>query len=656
MKTELFTVSRIFSEALYRIPDYQRGYAWEEQHLRDFWLDIEQLDEGKDHYTGVLTLEPLPAEVWSTWADDKWIIASRRYTPYYVVDGQQRLTTIVILLQSLLECNLPDRLNHTPVDDIRRKYIFDSKDASNRSYLFGYIVDNPSYEYLKTRIFNEPSNKHSTDEETIYTRNLGNAKKFFLERLNAMRPAELELVFTKVTQQLVFNVYEIAKEIDVFVTFETINNRGKLLSSLELLKNRLIYLAMKLEPDIDAAAKMRDTINEAWKSVYHYLGKNQFRRLQDDNFLTIHLSQYFFPALARLPSAIGDEGTFKVIRQMLLATQDPGRFLLNNIFSQKRVRGKADSYPALTVDLVHDYSQALKSAVKTYYHLSTPSDSPWTDAEKIALERIGRLRGFEPTSTPLSVYMREKNPRKRADFMTTFERHAFLMSLRGGRAPYRNSEVDWTVAQYNDGHLTLDQWHTQLTNEGVALFKEVPAVDSLSDWVKNAHGYYGWRSIEYFLFEYEMSLAASSKTARTKIDWSTFVTENYATDFSSVEHIYPQKATHSYWKERFGDFSPTHKRLLRNSLGNLLPLSKPKNASLSNRPFPEKKDRGTGSVGYIYGGYAENEVGQLENWGPMQILERGLKLLDFLEMRWSLSLGDRQQKIRALGLHFLTIK
>ena len=169
----------------------------------------------------------------------------------------------MILLQSLLECKLPDRLNHTPIDDIRRKYIFDSKDASTRSYLFGYIVDNPSYEYLKTRIFNETSTRHSSDEETIYTRNLGNAKKFFLERLNALKATELELVFTKVTQQLVFNVYEIAKEIDVFVTFETINNRGKLLSSLELLKNRLIYLAMKLELDVEAAAKIRDTINEA---------------------------------------------------------------------------------------------------------------------------------------------------------------------------------------------------------------------------------------------------------------------------------------------------------------------------------------------------------------------------------------------------------
>ncbi|WP_341646286.1 DUF262 domain-containing protein [Thauera sp. SDU_THAU2] len=57
MKTELLTVSRIFTESLYRIPDYQRGYAWGPDQLADFWLDLEQLDGDAKHYTGVLTLK-----------------------------------------------------------------------------------------------------------------------------------------------------------------------------------------------------------------------------------------------------------------------------------------------------------------------------------------------------------------------------------------------------------------------------------------------------------------------------------------------------------------------------------------------------------------------------------------------------------------------
>ncbi len=139
MKTELLTVSKIFNEALFRIPDYQRGYSWEESHLNDFWSDIEQLRDDKSHYTGVITLEEVPESAWSRWEDEAWIIRSKKYSPYYVVDGQQRLTTIVILLQCILEIASSDELNYTPLEIVRRKYIFETRsDRLARAYIFGY--------------------------------------------------------------------------------------------------------------------------------------------------------------------------------------------------------------------------------------------------------------------------------------------------------------------------------------------------------------------------------------------------------------------------------------------------------------------------------------------------------------------------------------
>lgn len=147
MQTELFSISKIFTENLFRIPDYQRGYSWSEKQLKDFWSDIEQLEEGKQHYTGVLTLEPVPKIDYQRWDDDLWIIQSKRYSPFYVVDGQQRLTTTIILIQVLLE-QLSDNqtLNYSSKSEIRKKFIFESKDGGiSHSYLFGYEKDNPSY-------------------------------------------------------------------------------------------------------------------------------------------------------------------------------------------------------------------------------------------------------------------------------------------------------------------------------------------------------------------------------------------------------------------------------------------------------------------------------------------------------------------------------
>src|SRR6186713_942444 len=159
MQTELLTLSKLFTECIYRIPDYQRGYSWVSDHLRDFWLDLELLAGDQRHYTGVLTLELVPQERWRLWQDDKWIIESRHYRPYHVVDGQQRLTTVIVLIQCILERaanNGIEQLNYTATADIRRKFVFDTKkEALARSYLFGYEKDNPSYEYLKQQVFME---------------------------------------------------------------------------------------------------------------------------------------------------------------------------------------------------------------------------------------------------------------------------------------------------------------------------------------------------------------------------------------------------------------------------------------------------------------------------------------------------------------------
>ena len=287
METTLLTLSKIFTERLFRIPDYQRGYAWTEKQLKDFWSDLEQLEIGKNHYVGVLTLERVDEKSFNKWDDDKWIIKSKKYEPYYIVDGQQRLTTAIILIEAIVESlNENEELNYTSVCDIRRKYIFESKDKGiSRSYMFGYENDNPSYEFLKTKIFCENSEENYIEQETVYTYNLELAKKFFLDRLLLLTLPEKENLYAKITQHFLFNIYTISDDIDVFVTFETMNNRGKPLSLLELLKNRLIYLTTKFNNDNDDKVRLRKKINECWKTIYHNLGKNKQNPLDDDNLL-----------------------------------------------------------------------------------------------------------------------------------------------------------------------------------------------------------------------------------------------------------------------------------------------------------------------------------------------------------------------------------
>jgi uncharacterized protein with ParB-like and HNH nuclease domain len=297
MQFELKSLSKIFSETIFRIPDYQRGYSWETKHLKDFWNDLIQLPLGKSHYTGVLTLEPVLADDYTKWIDDVWIIKSKQYQPLYVVDGQQRLTTAVVLLQSILQCmGEEDVINYTTKAEIKKKYIFESKDKGiSRSYIFGYETDNPSHEFLKQSIYEEQSELHSLPESTIYTANLASAKVFFMEKLKPLVLKEIEEIYTKLTQNLQFNIFYIEPDLDVFVTFETMNNRGKALSQLELLKNRLIYLTTKFEEDKVEQDRLRRKINESWKSIYSHLGRKPAKALDDDTYLKTHFLAYFVP-------------------------------------------------------------------------------------------------------------------------------------------------------------------------------------------------------------------------------------------------------------------------------------------------------------------------------------------------------------------------
>ena len=107
MPTELQSLAKIFNNRLFRIPDYQRGFAWGERRLADFWSDLLRVGLDRTHYCGQLTLEKAPEESWQQWTGDTWLMEDAGYDPHFVVDGQQRLTTAVILLQCLLE-GLPE--------------------------------------------------------------------------------------------------------------------------------------------------------------------------------------------------------------------------------------------------------------------------------------------------------------------------------------------------------------------------------------------------------------------------------------------------------------------------------------------------------------------------------------------------------------------
>lgn len=436
------------------------------------------------------------------------------------------------------------------------------------------------------------------------------------------------------------------------------NNRGKPLSTLELLKNRLIYLAMQIGKDTEDGNLLRMRINDAWKTAYHFLGKNEKRPLDDDRFLEAHLFVYYFKNI-ETDILTEDLHTFKRYLRTREITDNTSNFLLNRLFTRKRItNGNFDiELPPVNQKLLNDYSSDLKVAVELYSKLSSPKSSPsrYKNEEAVWLERIGRIRGYEPNPLLLAIYSKEKSPKKRIAFLEAYEKLLFIQTMRLGRTHDRNSGLYLSPEslKFISGKTNIEILHTWLSNNIDAATKDENIIDIISDWAKNGNGYYGWEAIRYFLFEYETSLMQTSKSTREKIDWDVFSKEDYDNEYVSIEHIYPQKARDKYWTNRYQQFTPAQRKLLKNSLGNLLALSTPKNSSLGNKSFPDKVGNAKNSVGYCFGSYSENEVAQQDNWTHIEILNRGLKMLDFLEKRWSITIGTQEQKIKCLGLTFI---
>ena len=147
-------------------------------------------------------------------------------------------------------------------------------------------------------------------------------------------------------------------------------------------------------------------------------------------------------------------------------------------------------------------------------------------------------------------------------------------------------------------------------------------------------GFYSWWGLRYFLFEYEAKLTGEKGLQRdgNLSSWRLFTTSEK--EKVSIEHILPQTPTEWYWQNQFRNYTSEEIGILSGSLGNLLPLSQSINSSLQNDSFEEKKNpKSSKRRGYTNGSHSEIEVAQYRDWTAQNIYDRGIKLLNFFQIR-----------------------
>ena len=627
---KLQSLTEIFNERIFRIPDFQRGYSWQEPQLDDFWDDVTNLKKDKIHYTGLLTVEPVKkteVEKIEKWRDDLWLLEN--VTAYYIIDGQQRLTTAIIFIDELLKRFRDDEgINFKKKDFWKTKFLYQEYGEKFKSYIFGYEKDNPSDEYFKTKILEqESSTADKVPEQTLYTANLKVAQKFFRKIFKKANKTELEDLFKKVTNRFKFNFYEIDDELDVYVTFETMNNRGKPLSNLEILKNRLIYLAT-IDNDKFIKERLRKDVNETWKTIYEYLGKNKENPLDDDDFLRNHWMMYF--KYDRKKSA------------------SYAKFLLNKKFTAKNIlNGK------FTSSDIKNYIDSLSKAVKSWFYLFNPEYSDYQEETKEWFQKLNRL-GMSAFPPLLMAAMTKCTEDKVVELLQAAEKFIFFV-FRLSRRPsntknshfYRlansfyfakdGQDIDTVIRSIDD----LTQGEEGEGEDYIynGWFDLEKFQQYITEQYEKEQGYYTWNGLRYFLYEYEL-YRQEIASGNQKVSWTDF---NKRKKEDTVEHIYPQTPKDNCWESPFSDFSKIERKKLLHSLGNLVLLAHSKNFELQNKCFDFKKkhtNKDGNEVGFFNGSYSEIEVSSYDDWTPDEILQRGKDILEFLSDRWDIDFKD----------------
>ncbi|MGF6949102.1 hypothetical protein QF028_001607 [Neobacillus sp. B4I6] len=221
---------------VYRIPLYQRTYNWGKDQWNDLWEDLIKLEGEETHFLGsVIT------------------IGSERkkgFSYFEVVDGQQRITTALIVLTAIRDLA-------EEIDKDRAGYI-------NNNFLKSSTIDEQDAKLILGRkdnkVFKRLVEKRVTKEEAK-TEKIIQGYYFFKEKLQE-KGIQWQNVYTRLLESFDLVLMVTDTYYDAFRLFETLNNRGLSLSSVDLIKNYLLSKIASNESMLEECIEIWDRIIE----------------------------------------------------------------------------------------------------------------------------------------------------------------------------------------------------------------------------------------------------------------------------------------------------------------------------------------------------------------------------------------------------------
>jgi len=588
------TLSNLLEGKLFKIPDYQRGYAWEEEQLKDFTQDIDALIDDKiiSHYTGTIVIyQPVdkPTENYGR----------KRLEVVDVVDGQQRLTTcslyLSIILRELIKCGETEFEQEIP--NFLKNGVKSKLRLNNDTSDFYYDLINTGTPNTKVKTVHQ---KRLLEGYNYLQSHITTQVK---ERKNKANDY-LQDLFDAIIRKLNFSFYPIEIESEIGMTFELMNSRGKDLSALELLKNYLMYWVYRNVNDPSDKEDLTNTINKSWKEIY--------TNIADCN---------------------GSENQCLRIAWILYQSHTPKNwkgysgFKGNDVIPLRDFSIKSEND---TKQFIYDFTNGLAEVSKHYSEIIKPTKTNKNKEEYIWLTKI-RNAGNIANFLPLMVATRIKYKTEKIDYkqyiglLKVLENFAFRIFLWKGKRSNTalSSFYRWASEIFTEKHKIDDvinwiygavNWYSNENN-----FRD--EVRNISNW------YYSRRLLKYSLYEYELWLLKNEgKDVSPKLNW------NDLSD-ATIEHILPQNPKdNSVWKQNWSD---EEFGTYIHDISNLI-LTKD-NSHYLNFDFDRKK--GNPGAGHCYSNSdirQERKIAEFDNWTAQSCKTRRVVIEDWIISRWGI--------------------
>ena len=533
MATEIKCEKKVIREIFnmwYCIPDYQRAYVWDTDQVRDLLDDtISAYRENKEaqYFLGSMVLKI------NEKSDN-----NVSYTEYELLDGQQRITTVFLILACMR-----DMLTDYPqYQNSLAGFVYQAEDAilqqpERMRIIFNIRSDVRDFvnEHIKPLHGTCDSallkDKMQAKDVNISIRNMANAMLVaheFLEENKSEIIGYLSYFLNKVLM-----IYVATEELqDAFQLFTVLNNRGVKLSSSDILK------AENLK---ELSAADRTSWATRWEEMETYFGEEFDKFLSHIRTILVKKKQ--------------TTTLLKEFDEFVYSNQEYDRTQKKYVPRTPILRRGRDTF-----ELLYSYYHTYQEVFDTDHSVVT-GDYEITNYLKLMETGFGADYWIAPV----------------LDYYRKYRRRGFVAFLK---ALDRKLSADWitaappTVRMENVNAILRE---IEASQDSAALLQSKTFTINKSDFERVINGdIYGRSFAKYLLLKLDLIYRGSS-------------TPMIPQAIASIEHILPRNpSADSQWVK---DFSAAEREEWTNKLGNLVLISRRKNTAQGNRDYVEKKEK-----------------------------------------------------------------